>query len=92
MTDRKTGVVKDIWLHICKEGGRWTPEEIAQELGLPRESARVVMTSMQRRQGALTVTKNSNRLSFGVTADCKVPMGVTVRDLAGVGVIPQESA
>lgn len=94
MSDRKTGVVKDIWLHICKEGGMWTPDEIAQEFGMPRETARVVMTSMQRRSGLLTTHKASNRVSFGVTAECRLPVGVTVKELASVGVIyqPQEQA
>lgn len=82
------GLLKDVWLHICREGGKWTPEEIAQHVGEPREKVARLMHNMTRRGSQLRRYKADNgRAQFGVTAECVIPAGLTVKELASAGIV-----
>jgi predicted transcriptional regulator len=81
----RTGIHKAIWLHICHEGGAWTPDEIAEEFGMDRQKANVLMQNMVARQGSLKRFKVEGRSAFGVTKECAIPAGLTVADLRTAG-------
>jgi hypothetical protein len=84
----REGPSKDIWLHICTNGGRWTVDEIAEQFNLHRGKANHFLQEMTYRRGQLVrFHAPSGRVSFGVTKECAVPFGVTIRDLASAGLI-----
>lgn len=83
----KQGYVRVIWLHLCKEGGWWTPMEVAPLIDMPHEKAARVMHNMVARANQLKRGKVNGRVQFGVTPDCSVPFGITVRELAEAGAI-----
>lgn len=87
---RDTGFARGIWLHIAKEGGTWTPDEIAQQFNVPRQTAALAMHNLTTRAKSLTRYKDRGRAKFGVTRVCRIPYGLTVQELAEVGVIPLE--
>lgn len=85
---KKNGNVRAIWLCLAKGGGRWTPDEVAEAVNHPRKWVAQAMHNMTLRQGQLTRYKGAGgRCSFGVTAECIIPVGITVRDLADAGVM-----
>lgn len=88
----RTGIAKDIWLHICGEGGTWTPDEIAARFDLPRQAAALTMHRMAARIGTLKQYSASRGTKFGVTPECKVPQGISLAELAKVGAIRLEVA
>lgn len=81
----RTGLSKRIWLHLLKEGGLFTPDELAQEFGAPRQIVALAMHNMVGRSGALHKVKVGNRAKFGVTQTCALPYGLTLEDLAQAG-------
>lgn len=84
----KEGYVRTIWLHLCKEGGMWTPAEVAPLVNLGREHVARVMHNMVARGGQLVRKKVNGRCQFGVTQDCSIPYGITVRQLIDAGAKP----
>lgn len=80
MTTR-SGIVRDIWLHICREGGKWTPDEIAEEFSMSRKKVALTMHNMASRNGSLQRYTQSNRAHFGVTKDCMIPLGISLAEL-----------
>lgn len=84
---QRNGLVREIWLHICREGGKWTPEEIAARFDLPRQKAALTMHNMAGRCGSLQRFKQGGRAQFGVTKDCKVPQGLSLDELVSIGAI-----
>lgn len=85
---KRNGLARRIWLLICSEGGKWAPEEIAEEFNVPRQVAALAMHNMTRRTGALNRTKAKGRAKFGVTRDCTIPHGITVEQIMEAGVAP----
>ena len=85
----RTGLARDIWLYICREGGRWSPDEIAARFSLPRQQAALAMHNMAGRVGSLRRYKDRGRTRFGVTTECKVPHGVSLAELAAAGAISE---
>lgn len=78
------GIQKKIWLHICKEGGKWSVEETAQSLNLEKSRCNTAMHNMASRASMLVRSYDDRgRTVFGVTADCTVPFGMTVDEIAG---------
>lgn len=75
----RTGNVKAAWLLMLSEGGRWSSKEISTRLGKDLHSHLYRMTE----QGYVSRYPSSEDepVQFGVTNDCKVPLGVTVREL-----------
>jgi hypothetical protein len=64
---------------MLSEGGRWSSKEISTRLGKDLHSHLYRMTE----QGYVSRYPSSEDepVQFGVTNDCKVPLGVTVREL-----------
>lgn len=79
---KRTGLVKRIWLHIGSEGGWWTISEVADALGTSREAVNRTMHGMTTRQGLLCKSKRGRLAAFGVTPECKIPNGLTLKDIA----------
>jgi hypothetical protein len=75
---------------MLREGGRWTTTEMQDVLGLEHLSdARGTLNSMA---AALSVKRFEPKepgasITFGVTSQCRVPMGVTLAELAQVGIL-----
>lgn len=87
----RNGDVRQVWLRLCKEGGKWTPDEVAGFLRKPRDGVARMMHNMASRAGQLKRYKEpGNRCSFGVTVDCEIPFGITVRELADAGVVREQ--
>jgi hypothetical protein len=82
----RTGIQKAIWLHICREGGPWTPEEIAARFSISRQSANVTMQNMTTRGKHLRRFRVNKRTAFGVTLGCNVPLGVTLQEIWDSGI------
>jgi hypothetical protein len=87
---RSTGASREIWLLMCKEGGRWTPEEMAEALNKSRHPTARKMHTMAGKMKQLKRFKEKGRALFGVTSDCLIPFGITVKELAEVGVLTEE--
>lgn len=87
---RANGESSVIWLHMCREGGRWTPEEMAVVLNKPREPVARKLHTMAGKMKQLKRYKERGRAVFGVTPECLIPFGITVKELAEVGVLPED--
>ena len=84
---KNAGLVKKMWLHIAKEGGRWTPEEIAIALGENKEVVNRALHSMAGRRRCLSKIAIKGKPKFGVTEDCVIPRGITVKEMAEIEVV-----
>jgi hypothetical protein len=75
----RTGMVKAAWLLMLGEGGRWSAKEISTKLGQDLHSHLYRMTE----QGCVARYPSSDDepVQFGVTNDCKVPLGVTMKEI-----------
>jgi hypothetical protein len=80
----RTGMQKAIWLHILREGGAFTPDEIAQAFNIGRQRANVMLQNMASRSGSLKRYRVDGKAAFGVTGACALPAGVTMDELFGV--------
>ena len=83
----RNGLASRIWLHICKEGGMWAPEEIAQQFDISRQHAALTMHNMARRGGLLHRDKLRGRARFCVKPHCVTPQGITKEQLTDLGVV-----
>lgn len=67
------------WLVIANGGGRWTTGEVRAQL--PKDNGKTVESAMNDMvgNGCLTPYDSDNMRAnrYGVTADCRVPNGVT---------------
>lgn len=88
----RTGMARAIWMHVCREGGKWTAQEIAQHLGQPRQKVSLTMHRMATHMGSLRRYSTNRPTKFGVTSACKVPQGVSLDDLASLGALRVEAA
>jgi hypothetical protein len=92
MTDaQQVKPTKKLWLHMLTEGGRWTSAEAADFLCIDQWSARALLNAMVA-AGSLKrfePAEGSRANSFGVTSECRVPMGVTLAELAAIGILKE---
>lgn len=82
--DERLPVVKTIWLHLLIEGGRWKPVDMRRLLGCHPRRLDALLYSMKG-NGYLTSFRDDGRkngVAYGVTPQCRIPGGVTLRDLA----------
>lgn len=75
----RTGSVKAAWLLMLGEGGRWSSKDISQKLGKDLHSHLYRM--MEQGYAIRYAGGDGEPVRFGVTTDCKVPLGVTMRDI-----------
>lgn len=75
---QRNGIVKDAWMHMLKDGGRWTAAEIKEQFG---RDIHATLNRMAAQGYAVQFGDGRNRVKYGVTPDCKVPIGVTINDL-----------
>ena len=83
------GTTRAIWLLILRGGGHWTTREVAAALpDFPDPSS--TMMSMAK-LGSLKAEGAQPR-KFKVTADCRIPHGITLRDLldSQIGITSRE--
>lgn len=79
----KPEITKRIWLFLLAEGGCWSSTGVRDALGISRvQTHRTLNRSATRGQ----ITRHEpeswgKQLTFEVTAQCKVPDGVTVEDI-----------
>jgi hypothetical protein len=72
-----------VWLMMLKEGGRWTAAEVGARVGMDQTAAACALRSMHE-FGTIQKwgrSETNDRVRFGVTVECKVPRGITVRDV-----------
>jgi predicted transcriptional regulator len=72
-----------VWLMMLKQGGRWTAAEIGVHLGTDQSSAATALRAMVEfgTMARWDRSETNDRVRFGVTADCKVPRGVSVKEI-----------
>jgi DNA-binding HxlR family transcriptional regulator len=84
------GATKAIWMHLLKEGGRWTCAELRDALKeIPGHTVDVTLSRMTTRGLLNRFEKQAGctSSSYGITRNCKVPYGVHLADLMGAGVV-----
>ena len=81
---------KAVWLHLLKQGGRWSCAELAYALAnqshhnIEQALSRLSTDGFIRRYDKKV---KGDRVTFGVTRECKVPRGVVLAQLIDVGVL-----
>jgi len=75
------GLNARVWLHMLREGGRWSAAELSRACGYA--DVQGVLSSMKKRGFAVSYEKSEaeRRTTWGINASCKVPRGVTVQDI-----------
>lgn len=86
----RNGNHKLVWLHLLKEGGRWSVAEIAAAIRMKPGAVnscmyRFVLQGMVIRKP--TNKKGRAMSDFGVTKQCRIPVGVTIAELEEIGVL-----
>lgn len=80
-----SGLHPRIWLFLLSNGGRWAGRDLAEKLGEPLTSIQTAVQGMTRsrmlEQHERTATVR--RLTYSVTATCRMPQAVTVADVVG---------
>lgn len=89
MSDDSRGITRRIWLLLAKEGGRWSTEDIASELMEVNLTVHQTCSEMVRTGTVVKYERDEQhkRIRWGVTPVCKVPGGITVRELDACGVL-----
>lgn len=94
MSKQKTGAIRTIWLHVLTEGGYSTVAEVAEAVGRDRKITDKMLAYLAS-SGFCSRFENPDRkngIGYGVTADCKVPNGVLVKDIvAAAGLIVDDT-
>lgn len=75
----RTGSVKAAWLLMLGEGGRWSSKDISEKLGKDLHSHLYRM--MEQGYAIRYSGSDGVPVRFGVTNECKVPLGITLRDI-----------
>lgn len=83
-------IISKIWLHLVKEGGRWTAPELAAALELKSAQVMSAVNAMYLRQyiqrhdvpGAVGGTA---QYQYSVTAKCVTPAGLPLQYLFDAG-------
>jgi predicted ArsR family transcriptional regulator len=90
---RNNGTTRDVWLRMLADGGRSaTANEIAEEMSIRAMAVAQSLCRMAAGGMAKRYKMGRRNVVFGVTADCKVPKGITIAELAQVGVLKKEAA
>lgn len=86
MTKDDQTQTKRLWLRMLEWGGRWSAAEIAKLIGVPAENADKLLRSLVDRGYLKTYPRSDrkNGVAFGIDASCKIPRGLTVRDVLKV--------
>ena len=72
---------KDAWLLLLREGGWWSCAEVTERLFLgPEDGVHGVLHNMFMR-GGVKRQKIGKLLHYGVTPDCLVPEGATLKEI-----------
>ena len=80
--------MKDIhratWLHMLKEGGRWSARELADELGHDSDKVRNALVTLFQGDAVkrYSVPGHFSASNYGVTDDCVAPKFVTIKELS----------
>lgn len=82
MNERRGELSGKLWLAMLKEGGRWKPKELAQKVREDGVLVSQALNSMVTTGYARRFPRTERFFVYGVTPDCRVPMGVTVREVA----------
>lgn len=64
------------WLFMLREGGTWSVPELAEACAMERDRFRM---HLQRWSNSGRVIKRG--AEFGITLDCKIPEGLTLREV-----------
>ncbi len=85
-----TSVPKLVWLHILKEGGRWSTSDIRKATNEDGTLISQAVKDMSDNGYLIRYDRKAfgEALAYGVTAACKVPRGVTIADLLECDLIP----
>lgn len=86
----QSGLSRRLWLLLLQEGGRWNTADMADALGddvtLVCGTARsLVDAQMLRRYGR--EKSASGRVEYGITHDCRIPIGISIADVAASGAL-----
>lgn len=87
------GITCTVWLHMLREGGRWKVGELAQEVDRDQTELRGLLRSMNNSGHVARFEKDGEAkwVQYGITAACKVPVGVTLAEMASAGGIRLET-
>jgi hypothetical protein len=69
---------KEVWLTVAT-GGRWTSEEIRNEVNQPRKDVERAIYAMSH--GGMLTKFEGNPVRYGVTPDCITPRMTSVSEL-----------
>ncbi len=75
-----------IWLHLLREGGRWRASEVAIHMDIEDNVARPTLNSMALSKAVVKYRLNGKHVEYGVTDECKVPLGVSIKALRENGI------
>lgn len=79
-----------MWLHILREGGRWTMAELQAALPQLRTRNVSAFLATMKAGGYLQRHRRSDQprcFSYGVSSSCKVPQGIVLQELIDMGVV-----
>jgi DNA-binding HxlR family transcriptional regulator len=89
---RSDGTTRAVWLFLLRQGGRWSCAELAYALaGQSHHSIEQALTRMSADGFIKRFDKKvkGDRVTFGVTRECKVPRGIPLTALLEVGVLKE---
>lgn len=78
------GKTARLWLAMLREGGRSTSGEVAGLCDLESAETSNILSSMVSHGTARKFAPPAGKIlgaKYGVTADCKVPIGVTISEI-----------
>lgn len=94
MTERNA-IYKVIWIHLVTEGGRWVPRELSAalpRLGHVHMSAMLIDMCKAGMAARFPVPGQSERYSYGVTRDNRIPSSLTVAELLSMRLASESDA
>ena len=83
MKAQRTGVVRESWLLMLREGGHWSSKELNDRFGYDIHTVLLGMVA----KGYAAKYGAGHDTRFGVTRSCKVPTGVTLSELSEAGAL-----
>lgn len=90
--EKAFGMTRSIWLHLLREGGRWSTAEIALALKLNPKRVMTILLNMVRTNAVQRWEKTpspKSRVRYGVTSTCAIPQGVTLADVVELAVVKE---
>lgn len=79
----RNGLQKAIWLYVMSEGKAATPDDVAENFGIGRQRANVMLQNMATRGRNFRRERVEGKAAFAIAGDCTVPVGVTLDELFG---------